>query len=191
MGNADPRALLVASAADATAAARGDARGHLRPGAGVHLPGERPQVEREHRAPGTRAKELIEAHGALPVPMKLRNATTRLMKEEGYGEGYKYAHDFEGGVVPGETYLPDELAGQMLYEPTDRGEEQRIKERLARLRQRRSSAGQRRSAQSAQSSLELRRRVLRRPSSAPPRCRWRATRARRRRGPSSRASGRT
>ena len=84
----------------------------------------------------TRARELIEAHGALPVPMKLRNATTKLMKEEGYGEGYKYAHDFEDAVVPGETYLPDALAGQRLYEPTDRGEEQRIKERLARLRQR-------------------------------------------------------
>ena len=56
-----------------------------------------------------RAKELIDEHGALAVPMKLRNAVTQLMKEEGYGEGYKYAHDYEGGVVPGETYLPDEL----------------------------------------------------------------------------------
>ena len=59
-----------------------------------------------------RAKALIDEHGALPVPKKLRNAVTKLMSEEGYGAGYQYAHDFEGGVVPGETYLPDELAGR-------------------------------------------------------------------------------
>jgi putative ATPase len=66
--------------------------------------------------------------------MKLRNAVTPLMKHEGYGQGYKYAHDFEGAVVPGETYLPDEIGGALFYEPTDRGEEARIKERLAAIR---------------------------------------------------------
>ncbi|HTQ41309.1 MAG TPA: replication-associated recombination protein A, partial [Polyangiaceae bacterium] len=71
-----------------------------------------------------------------PVPMKLRNAVTPLMKREGYGEGYKYAHSFEGGIVPGETYLPDELAGTVLYEPTDRGDEAAIRERLAKIRRR-------------------------------------------------------
>ena len=76
----------------------------------------------------------MEEHGALPVPMKLRNAVTKLMKDEGYGAGYKYAHDFEGGVVPGETYLPDEIAGELLYEPTERGEEARIRARLEALR---------------------------------------------------------
>ena len=68
------------------------------------------------------------------MPKKLRNAVTPLMKDEGYGAGYKYAHDFEGGVVRGETYLPDEIAGESLYEPTDRGEEVRIKARLDALR---------------------------------------------------------
>jgi putative ATPase len=81
-----------------------------------------------------KAREIIASHGALPVPKKLRNAVTPLMKSEGYGEGYKYAHSFEGGVVPGETYLPDELAGHVLYEPTERGEEGRVKQRLEALR---------------------------------------------------------
>ena len=81
-----------------------------------------------------RAKELIEKHGALPVPGKLRNAVTPLMRQEGYGAGYKYAHDFEGGVVPGEIYLPDEIREAVLYEPTDRGDEVRIRQRLATIR---------------------------------------------------------
>jgi putative ATPase len=59
---------------------------------------------------------------------------TPLMKGEGYGAGYKYAHNFEGAVVPGETYLPDELEGTLLYEPSDRGDEGRIRERLAAIR---------------------------------------------------------
>jgi putative ATPase len=83
-----------------------------------------------------RARQLIEEHGALPVPMKLRNAVTRLMKQEGYGKGYKYAHDYDEGVVPGETYLPDDLTGESLYEPTEHGEEVRIRARLASLRKR-------------------------------------------------------
>jgi putative ATPase len=81
-----------------------------------------------------RAKELIDRHGALAVPMKLRNAVTPLMREEGYAQGYRYAHDFAGGVAPGETYLPEAIEGAILYEPTDRGEEAHIRERLAAIR---------------------------------------------------------
>jgi putative ATPase len=66
--------------------------------------------------------------------MKLRNAPTSLMKNEGYGAGYKYAHDFEDGFVPGETYLPDELVGTRFYEPTNQGLEKAIRERLERIR---------------------------------------------------------
>ena len=80
------------------------------------------------------ARAAIAAQGALPVPMKLRNAVTKLMKNEGYGQGYQYPPDFEGSVVPGETYLPDALSGQRFYEPTHQGLEQAIGERLARLR---------------------------------------------------------
>ena len=56
------------------------------------------------------------------------------MKQEGYGEGYRYAHDFEQHVAPGETYLPDELIGRRFYEPSQQGLEQAIGQRLARLR---------------------------------------------------------
>jgi putative ATPase len=66
--------------------------------------------------------------------MKLRNAVTPLMRREGYGEGYRYAHDFAGHVAPGETYLPDAIADLRFYEPTDEGLEKAIKDRLARIR---------------------------------------------------------
>src|SRR6267378_909539 len=69
-----------------------------------------------------------------PVPLHLRNAPTRLMAEQGYGRGYKYAHDFEGHVAPDETYLPESLAGRRYYEPTDLGAEAKLKARLEELR---------------------------------------------------------
>jgi putative ATPase len=134
VGNADARALLVASAADATLRRVGMPEGIYALAQACTYLASAPKSNASTVAFG-RAKELIEKHGALPVPMKLRNAPTKLMKEEGYGTGYKYAHEFEGGVVPGETYLPDALVGERLYEPTERGEELRIKERLTRLRE--------------------------------------------------------
>ncbi|MCU0662292.1 MAG: replication-associated recombination protein A [Myxococcota bacterium] len=75
----------------------------------------------------------IEQHGPLPVPSRLRNAASKLMKEWGYGQGYRYPHD-EGGYAPGETYLPDELMGSRYYEPRAAGLEIRIGQRLAELR---------------------------------------------------------
>jgi putative ATPase len=134
VGNADPRALPLIVACDHAYRRIGMPEG-LYPlaHAAVYLACT-PKSNAVNVA-WHRAKELVEKHGALPVPKKLRNAVTPLMKNEGYGEGYKYAHDFEGGVVPGETYLPDELSGQVLYEPTDRGEEARIKARLAMIAQ--------------------------------------------------------
>ncbi len=68
-----------------------------------------------------------------PVPLHLRNAPTGLMRDAGYGKGYKYAHDFEGGVVAQQN-LPDNLAGRRYYEPTGRGFEREARERLARIR---------------------------------------------------------
>ena len=81
-----------------------------------------------------RVKASIEERGALPVPKKLRNAVTGLMRDEGYGAGYQYPPDREGSFVPDETYLPDELAGTRFYEPTEQGLEKQIRERLERLR---------------------------------------------------------
>jgi putative ATPase len=70
------------------------------------------------------------------VPMRLRNAPTGLMKDEGYGAGYRYAHDDEPEGM-NQRYLPDELAGRVYYEPKKRGEEAKIKERLDRWREER------------------------------------------------------
>ena len=135
VGNADPRALMVVTAADESFRRMGMPEG-LYPltHAAIYLactPKSNAVKNAWHRA-----RALIEQHGALPVPLKLRNAVTKLMKQEGYGGGYKYAHDFDDGVVPGETYLPDELVGEQLYEPTEHGEEARIRARLAAIRKR-------------------------------------------------------
>jgi putative ATPase len=68
------------------------------------------------------------------VPLHLRNAPTRLMKQIGYGRGYRYAHDEPEGFAAGENYWPDGVAPQRFYAPVERGLEQRIAERLAQLR---------------------------------------------------------
>jgi putative ATPase len=135
VGNADPRALMVVTAADEAFRRMGMPEGiYPLAHAAIYLACT-PKSNAVKNA-WQRARALIEEHGALPVPMKLRNAVTSLMKKEGYGTGYKYAHDFEGGVVQGETYLPDALAGEVLYEPNELGEEARIRARLATLRRR-------------------------------------------------------
>ena len=135
VGNADPRALVVVTSADHAFRRMGMPEG-LYPMAHAALYLACAPKSNAVKAAWQRAKALVDEHGALPVPMKLRNAVTSLMKQEGYGQGYKYAQDYDEGVVPGETYLPDELAGVSVYEPTDRGEELRIRARLAALRAR-------------------------------------------------------
>jgi putative ATPase len=133
VGNADPRALVVASAADATLRRIGMPESLFALAQACIYLAAAPKSNAAKVA-FQRARELIEAHGSLPVPDKLRNAVTPLMREQGYGVGYRYAHDFADAFVPGETYLPDELVGKVLYEPTSRGEEARIAERLTALR---------------------------------------------------------
>jgi putative ATPase len=135
VGNADPQAMLVAGAADAALRRVGMPEG-MYPLAQACLYLASAPKSNACTVAFTKARELVRERGALAVPKKLRNAVTPLMKQEGYGDGYKYAHAFEGAVVPGETYLPEELVGTRLYEPTERGEEARIRERLARLRER-------------------------------------------------------
>ena len=75
----------------------------------------------------------MKDRGALPVPMKLRNAPTKLSKELGYGKSYQYPHDFDGGYVV-DDYLPEELLGRRYYEPKASGYEKTIGERLEWLR---------------------------------------------------------
>jgi putative ATPase len=67
------------------------------------------------------------------VPVHLRNAPTKLLKELGHGRAYRYAHDEPEGYAAGETYLPDALKGRRYYRPVDRGLEIRIREKLERL----------------------------------------------------------
>jgi putative ATPase len=76
-------------------------------------------------------------HGSLPVPAKLRNASTSLTRAMGHGEGYKYPHDFEGHYVA-EDYLPDALVGRTFYEPSTSGFEREL---AARLQARRGGNG--------------------------------------------------
>lgn len=79
-------------------------------------------------------RAFVKEDGSRPVPLRLRNAPTRLMKDLGYKEGYRYAHDEAGGFAAGEHYLPDGMAEQHWYRPTERGLEARIGERLEQLR---------------------------------------------------------
>ena len=133
VGNADPRALQVATSADAAFRRMGMPEGIYPVAHACLYLASCPKSAAVKAAIGA-ARAAIEQHGALPTPKKLRNAVTRLMKEEGYGDGYKYPPDFENSVVPGESYLPEAIEGSRFYEPTQQGLEQAIGERLARLR---------------------------------------------------------
>lgn len=76
-----------------------------------------------------KAQQLVKAKGDLSVPLHLRNAPTKLMKEEGYGEGYKYSHDYENNFVPQE-YMPEEIRGTKLYDPGNNARENELRKRL-------------------------------------------------------------
>jgi putative ATPase len=79
-------------------------------------------------------KAFVKKDGTRPVPMHLRNAPTKLMKELDYGKGYRYAHDEEGGFAAGERYLPDGMDSQGFYRPVERGLEIKIAEKLRQLK---------------------------------------------------------
>ena len=82
------------------------------------------------------AMEDARAHGSLEVPLHLRNAPTRLMKDLGYGNEYRYAHDEEGAVAVGEKYFPDDMGPVKYYHPVPRGLEIRIREKLEEIERR-------------------------------------------------------
>ena len=86
------------------------------------------------------AKAEISARGTLEVPMHLRNAPTKLMKQLGYGKGYQYDHNAEGGIALEQVCLPDELVGREFYRPVDRGMELKIAEKLDAIRAARTQA---------------------------------------------------
>ena len=80
------------------------------------------------------AKAFVKKDGTRPVPMHLRNAPTKLMKELDYGKGYRYAHDEAGGFAAGERYLPDGMDAPDFYRPVERGLEIKIAEKLRQLK---------------------------------------------------------
>src|SRR6185295_18356440 len=81
-----------------------------------------------------RARDLVRKDASRPVPLHLRNAPTRLMKELGYGKEYRYAHDEPDAYAAGEDYLPEGMPRVSFYHPTPRGLEGRIGEKLTHLR---------------------------------------------------------
>lgn len=128
VGNADPQALSVAMAAMQAFHFIGLPEGELALAQAAVYLATAPKSNALYSGYG-RVKGAIRKTGTLPVPLHIRNAPTKLMKEFGYGEDYKYAHDYEDAYVP-QDYLPDTLTGQTYYTPTDRGYEKIIKQRL-------------------------------------------------------------
>jgi putative ATPase len=119
IGNADPRALELAVAADQAFARLGMPEGMFAIAQCCTYLASAPKSNASYEA-WTSAQADVRERGALPVPLRLRNAPTAAMKEWGYGEGYRYPHA-EGGHAAGESYLPDELVGKRYYRPRARG----------------------------------------------------------------------
>ncbi|MBW8075144.1 MULTISPECIES: replication-associated recombination protein A [Metallibacterium] len=139
IGLADPRAWRMALDAWDTYERLGSPEGELGLAELVVYLAVAPKSNAVYRAFGA-ARATVNESGTLEVPMHLRNAPTKLMKELGYSKGYQYDHDLEGGVALDQQCLPDALAGLALYQPTERGLESRIKEKLDALRAARKAA---------------------------------------------------
>jgi putative ATPase len=128
VGNAAPGALQIALAAAETYRTLGSPEGELALAQAAVYLATAPKSNRTYVA-WQRAMKDAEAGGTLPVPLHLRNAPTRLMKELGYGKEYKYPHDFADGFVR-ENYFPEELGRRTYYRPSEAGHEKVIAERL-------------------------------------------------------------
>ena len=135
IGLADPRALRMALDAAETYERLGSPEGELALGECVLYLAVAPKSNAAYTAFND-VRAFIAQDGSRPVPMRLRNAPTKLMQGLGYGKGYRYAHDEAGAYAAGETYLPDGMPPRHFYEPTERGLEGRIGEKLAQLRER-------------------------------------------------------
>ncbi len=133
VGLADPRAFAIARDAWDTYERLGSPEGDLALATAVVYLACAPKSNAVYVAMGE-AMADVEEFGTLDVPLKLRNAPTRLMKDLDYGKGYRYAHDEPGGYASGERYLPDDLPDRRYYRPVPRGLEIKIGEALARLR---------------------------------------------------------
>jgi putative ATPase len=140
VGNADPRALSVAVSAMQAFQFVGLPEGDLALAQAAVYLATAPKSNSLYAGYG-KVKQTISQTGTLPAPLHIRNAPTRLMEELGYGKDYKYAHDFQDAYVPQE-YLPEELKDQVYYEPTNRGYEKIIKDKLMKWRKLKASMHQ-------------------------------------------------
>jgi putative ATPase len=130
IGTADPTALLVATAAKDAYDFLGSPEGELALAQVVVHLASAPKSNAVYTAFGA-ARKAAKETGSLMPPAHIRNAPTRLMKDLGYGKGYQYDHDAEGGFS-GQNYFPDEMERRVFYRPRGDGAEARIKERLER-----------------------------------------------------------
>ena len=133
IGLADPRALRIALDACETYERLGSPEGELALAEAALYLAIAPKSNAAYVA-YNRAREHVRKDSSRPVPEHLRNAPTRLMQQLGYGRTYRYAHDEPDAYAAGERYLPDGMADPKFYEPTPRGLEARISERLDVLR---------------------------------------------------------
>jgi putative ATPase len=133
IGLADPRALEQAIAAMQTVHFLGEPEGDQALAQIAIYLAAAPKSDAAYRALNA-VMEEIQTHRAEPVPLQLRNAPTKSMKDWGYGQGYQHAHKFEDALTD-MVCLPESLAGRIFYEPTERGVEQRIKQRIAEIRE--------------------------------------------------------
>ena len=140
IGLADPRALALALDGWETYERLGTPEGELGVATAVVYLACAPKSNAMYVAMGEAMADVAE-FGSLEVPLKLRNAPTRLMKNLGYGRDYRYAHDEPDAFAAGERYLPDELPDRRYYRPVPRGLEAKIGEALERLRARSPSKG--------------------------------------------------
>ena len=135
IGNADPRALQLTLNAWEALERLGSPEGELALAQAVVYLACAAKSNAVYKAAKAAAKDAKE-YGSLEVPMHLRNAPTRLMKGLGYGANYRYAHDEEGAVAAGETYLPEDMPPVKYYHPVPRGLEIRIREKLDEIARR-------------------------------------------------------
>ena len=133
IGNADPRALQITLNAWDVYERLGDKEGNRAIAQAAIFCACAPKSNAVYSA-FNQAMEDARDSGDLEVPLHLCNASTKLMKELGYGEGYRYAHNEPDAFSKGQSYFPEEMGEQIYYEPTDRGLEIKIREKLKQLR---------------------------------------------------------
>lgn len=134
IGNADPRAMQLALNAWDTFTRVGPAEGERAIAQALIFCAMAPKSNAVYQA-FNQAKKLAEQYPDLAVPKHLTNAPTALHKADGYGKDYRYAHDYAGAFVAGERYLPSPIAQVTLYQPSDRGLEKQLHEKLQWMQQ--------------------------------------------------------